>query len=166
MKINIILFEPEIPENTGNIARSCVAFNATLHLIRPYGFILNSSKLKRSGVNYWEHLKYKEYDSFDDFLAQNNNPDKIIMYTRYGRKKPNDIIHKKSEEVYIMFGKESTGIPIDILKQYENYMVRVPSSDLVRSLNLSNVVAIALYEVSRQNLFDDLEKLEPHNPKF
>ncbi|MGL4948016.1 MAG: tRNA (cytidine(34)-2'-O)-methyltransferase [Mycoplasma sp.] len=166
MKINVILFEPEIPENTGNIARSCVGFGATLHLIRPYGFILNSSKLKRSGVNYWENLNYHEYDSFDQFLEMNNNPERIIIYSRYGKQNPSNIKLEKDQEVFIMFGKESSGVPNEILEKYLNYLVRVPTTPLIRSLNLSNTVAIALYEVSKQNDFEELSLDEPHNPKF
>ncbi|MGL4950921.1 MAG: tRNA (cytidine(34)-2'-O)-methyltransferase, partial [Mycoplasma sp.] len=138
MKINVILFEPEIPENTGNIARSCVGFNATLHLIRPYGFILNSSKLKRSGVNYWDHLKYHEYDSFEEFLSKNKHPEKILIYSRYGKKLPNEFTFKRHDDVFIMFGKESTGVPVEILNKYQDHLVRVPTSDLIRSLNISN----------------------------
>ena len=158
--INIILFEPEIPENTGNIARTCVAFNAKLHLIKPYGFFLTSKKLKRSGVNYWEHLKMFEYDSFDDFLQQNQNP-KIYMFTRYGKKSPNEFDFKHEQEIFLMFGKESSGIDKTILKNNLDYLVRIPMSSRIRSMNLSNVVAIAIYEVAKQLNFLDLFSSEP-----
>lgn len=158
--INIILFEPEIPENTGNIARTCVAFNAKLHLIKPYGFFLTSNKLKRSGVNYWQHLKMFEYDSFDDFLKQNHNP-KIYMFTRYGQKSPNQFNFKNEQEIFLMFGKESSGIDKNILKRNLDYLIRIPMTNHVRSMNLSNIVAIAIYEVAKQLNFDHLCLTEP-----
>ncbi len=161
MEINIILFEPEIAENTGNIARSCVAFNAKLHLIRPYGFFLNDKIVKRSSANYWEHLEYYEYNCFDDFVKENNNPD-IYIFTRYGKKAPSEFEFKKDEKIYLMFGRESTGVPKEILDKYKNNLIRIPATNNVRSLNLSNCVAIALYEAIKQNEYKDLETLEPH----
>lgn len=158
--INIILFEPEIPENTGNIARTCVGFNAKLHLIRPYGFIMSSKKLRRSGVDYWDKLNLLEYDCFEDFVLKNNNPN-IYIYTRYGNLKPNEINYQNDKEIYLMFGKESSGIPDDIKNKYRNWL-RIPTSKNIRSLNLSNTVAIAIYEVSKQLDFRSLELLEPH----
>lgn len=158
--INVILFEPEIPENTGNIARTCVGFNANLHLIRPYGFILSSKKVKRSGVDYWDKLKLFEYDSFDHFVEKNNNPD-IIIYTRYGTKSPSDIDYDTKQQVFIMFGRESSGIPDEIKKKYSNW-TRIPTSKNIRSLNLSNTVAIAVYEIAKQMNYFGLEIKEPH----
>lgn len=166
MSINVILFEPEIAENTGNIARTCVAFNAKLHLIRPYGFFLNDKKIKRSSVNYWEHLMLFEYDCFEEFLSKNNNP-KIFIYTRYGNHKPSDInYYKDSDEIFIMFGRESTGVGEEILKKFKDSLIRVPTSSNVRSINLSNTVAIALYEIIKQNHYKDLEIFEPHKKSF
>lgn len=161
MKINVVLFEPEIAENTGNIARTCVGFDVTLHLIRPYGFFLNDKTIKRSAANYWEHLTYYEYDCFDDFIKQNNNPN-IYIYTRYGNNKPSDINYKEYKEVFLMFGKESTGVKKEILDLYKSNLIRIPTTKNIRSLNLSNTVAIAIYEVVKQNNYDKLEFLEPH----
>lgn len=161
--INIVLFKPEIPENTGNIARTCVAFNAKLHLIRPYGFILNSKQVKRSGLDYWKSLQLFEYDCYEEFLQKNNYP-KIFMFTRYGDRKPCDF--KYEDDIYLMFGSESSGIDKEILLSNQNHLIRVPTSANVRSINLSNTVAIAVYEVIRQNNFDSLELLEPHKKDF
>ena len=159
--INVILYEPEIPENTGNIARTCVAFNARLHLIRPYGFILNSSVVKRSGLDYWKNLKLFEYDCYQDFLNI-NKPTKIYMYTRYGTKSPENVKYDFTDDIYVMFGKESSGIDKQLLKDNKQNLIRVPTSSNVRSINLSNTVAIALYEIVKQNNYDNLCKLEPH----
>ena len=161
MEINIILFEPEIAENTGNIARSCVGFNAKLHLIRPYGFFLNDNIIKRSAANYWKHLQYFEYNCFDDFIKENNFPN-IYIFTRYGFKAPSQFDFKKNQKIYLMFGKESSGVPKEILDNYKNNLIRIPATNKVRSLNLANCVAIALYEVIKQNDYKDLESLEPH----
>lgn len=163
--LNIILFQPEIPANTGNIARTCIGFNARLHLIRPYGFILSDSNLKRSGVDYWDKLELYEYDTFDDFLEKNNHPN-IFIYTRYGSKKPNEINYSKNDDIYIMFGKESTGVPKIILNKYINNLIRIPTSKNIRSLNLSNTVAIACYEVLKQFNYQGLENLEPHKKGY
>lgn len=163
--INIILFEPEIPENTGNIARSCVGFNARLHLIRPYGFILSNKHLIRSGVDYWDKLELFQYDSFDEFLAKNNYPN-IYIYTRYGNHTPNQINFKDMSNIYLMFGKESKGVPKQILTQYKNNLLRIPTSNNIRSLNLSNTVAIAIYEVVKQKSYDNLELIEPHKINY
>lgn len=166
--LHIVLIEPEIPANTGNIARTCVAFNATLHLVRPYGFFLNDKNLKRSGVDYWDHLKLVEHDSFDDLLSSVKNDQCFYFYTRYGVNKPSDISYPKikDHDVYLVFGKESAGIDKAILKKYKEQTIRIPSSNKVRSLNLSNTVAIACYEVEKQNDYENLCKEEPHKPLF
>lgn len=163
MKLHIVLFEPEIPQNTGNIARTCVGFNAILHLIRPYGFVLNDKQLKRSGCDYWKYLKIVEHDCYEDFIKTLKPNDQIYYITRYGKhllseiKKP-----KKLGDIYLMFGKESTGITKDILVANKSHTIRIPSSKNVRSLNLSNCVAICSYEVAQMFNFSNLEKLEPH----
>ncbi len=164
-KINVILFEPEIAENTGNIARTCVGFDVTLHLIRPYGFFLNDKKLARSAANYWPFLKYHEYDCFEDFIEK-NQPKQIYIYTRHGTKAPDAFKYHQDEQIYLMFGKESTGVPKEILKQHLDTLIRVPTTKNIRSLNLSNTVAIAVYEVIKQNNYDGLEPFEPHKIDF
>lgn len=158
--INIVLFEPEIPQNTGNIMRTCVATNATLHLIRPFGFNINDKSLKRSAVNYLDKLKYYIYDDYQDFLSKNFG--EFYFFTRYGKKEHSSVNYRLSAKIYLIFGKESTGIPKEILKENIDRCLRIPMSDNVRAINLSNCVAIGLYEVLRQKEYIDLLKEEPH----
>jgi tRNA (cytidine/uridine-2'-O-)-methyltransferase len=158
--INIVLFEPEIPQNTGNIMRTCVATNSKLHLIKPLGFSLDESSIKRSGVNYIDKLEYYVYENFEDF--KNKNVGEYYFLTRYGRKPHTSFNYNINDSIYLIFGKESTGIPKDILKNYLDRCMRIPMTSNVRALNLSNSVAIALYEVLRQNDFKGLLKEEPH----
>lgn len=158
--LNIVLFEPEIPENTGNIMRTCAATNAKLHLIRPLGFRLDANSIKRSGVNYIDKVDYTLYDDYDDFFA--NNPGEYYFMTRYGKKAHSEFDYTdKSKNIYLIFGKESTGIPKKILRENLDRCIRIPSTDNVRSLNLSNCVAIVLYEVLRQQDYLDLCRCEP-----
>ena len=158
--LNIVLFEPEIPENTGNIMRTCAATGARLHLIRPLGFRLDQSSIKRSGVNYIDKVEYTLYDDFEDFCAKNTG--EYYFMTRYGKKAHSDFDYTdKSKNIYLIFGKESTGIPKEILRNYLDRCIRIPSTDNVRSLNLSNCVAIVLYEVLRQQDYLDLCRCEP-----
>ena len=158
--LNIVLFEPEIPENTGNIMRTCAATGARLHLIRPLGFRLDQSSIKRSGVNYIDKVEYTLYDDFDDFCQKNEG--EYYFMTRYGKKAHSEFDYSdKSMNIYLIFGKESTGIPKEILRNQLDRCVRIPSSDNVRSLNLSNCVAVVLYEVLRQQDYLDLCRCEP-----
>lgn len=158
--LNIVLFEPEIPENTGNIMRTCAATNAKLHLIRPLGFRLDESSIKRSGVNYIDKVNYTLYDDYEDFC--NKNPGEYYYMTRYGKKAHSEFDYSdKSKNIYLIFGKESTGIPKEILRDNLDRCIRIPSTDNVRSLNLSNCVAIVLYEVLRQQDYLDLSRTEP-----
>ncbi len=160
--INIVLFEPEIPQNTGNIMRTCVATNAKLHLIEPLGFKINDKTIKRCGVNYIENCDYKIYANFEEFKKQ--NPGNYYYFTRYGSK-PHTEFSFKEENIYLIFGKESTGIPKEILKDHLDRCLRLPMTDKVRALNLSNCVAIATYEVLRQNDYFDLLRYEPFKGK-
>ncbi len=163
MKLHIVLFEPEIPQNTGNIARTCVGFNAILHLIRPYGFVLSNKQLKRSGCDYWNYLELHEHDCYEDFIKTLKANDEIYYITRYGKNLASDIKKpKKNGDIYLMFGKESTGITKSILVKNKDRTIRIPTSKNVRSLNLSNCVAIFAYEVAKLSNFSYLEKLEPH----
>ena len=158
--LNIVLFEPEIPENTGNIMRTCAATNAKLHLIRPLGFRLDESSIKRSGVNYIDKVNYTLYDDYEDFC--NKNPGEYYYMTRYGKKAHSEFDYSdKSKNIYLIFGKESTGIPKEILRDNLDRCIRIPSTDNVRSLNLSNCVAIVLFEVLRQQDYLDLCRCEP-----
>lgn len=163
--INVVLFEPEIPQNTGNIMRTCVATNATLHLIKPLGFKIDDKTLIRSGVNYIDKLKWFVYENYDDFLSKNSNG--IFYYlTRYGHKPPSEFdFSDKSANIYFVFGKESTGIPKSILKPHIDNCIRLPMSNNVRSLNLSNTVAIMVYEALKAQNYPDLFFDEPHKTK-
>ena len=159
--INIVLYEPEIPQNTGNIMRTCVATNAKLHLIEPLGFRLDDKTVKRCGVNYIDKLVYKVYKNFEDFLNQNEG--EFYFFTRYGKKPHTEFDFKSTnKDIYLIFGKESTGIPKTILRNYLDRCMRLPTTDNVRSLNLSNCVAIATYEVLRQLDYPNLLRTEPH----
>ena len=158
--LNIVLFEPEIPENTGNIMRTCAATGAKLHLIRPLGFRLDQSSIKRSGVNYIDKVEYTLYDDYEDFCSK--NPGEYYYMTRYGKKAHSEFDYSdKTKNIYLIFGKESTGIPKEILREHIERCIRIPSTDNVRSLNLSNCVAIVLYEVLRQQDYLDLCRCEP-----
>jgi len=151
--LNIILFEPEIPVNTGNIGRTCVATGTKLHLIRPLGFFIDDKSLKRAGMDYWKSLDVTVYDNFNDFLTKNNNP-KIFMVETKTEKLYTEVKYKSND--FIMFGKETTGIPDEILEKYKDTVVRIPMLLGTRSLNLSNAAAIVLFEALRQNGFDGL----------
>lgn len=152
--MNIVLHEPEIPYNTGNIGRTCVAAHSSLHLIKPLGFKLDEKSIKRAGLDYWKDLEVRVYDSYPDFLEKNSFP-KVIMATTKAKKKYCDVPY--SANSFIMFGKESAGIPESILKANREYCVRIPMVRGTRSVNLSNAVAIILFEALRQNDFSDLD---------
>ncbi len=153
--LNIVLLEPEMPANTGNIGRTCVATGVRLHLIEPLGFRLNDKMLKRAGLDYWDKLDVTVYDDYNDFL--NRNPGaKIYMATTKSKQKYTDVSYE--EDAYIMFGKESAGIPEEILLDNRETCIRIPMVKDERSLNLSNSVAIVLYEALRQLDFPNLEE--------
>ena len=156
--LNIVLHEPEMPANTGNIGRTCVAAGARLHLIEPLGFQINEKQLKRAGLDYWDKLDVTIYDDFNDFLEKNPGA-KIYMATTKSKQKYTDVNYE--EDAYIMFGKESAGIPEEILLDYKETAVRIPMFPEIRSLNLSNSVAIVLYEALRQHNFETMN-LEGH----
>ena len=157
--INVVLYEPEIPQNTGNIMRTCVATNSKLHLIKPLGFKLDDKHMKRCAVNYLENLNYEVYENFEDFKSKNKG---VYYYlTRYGKKDHTSFNYNTDENIYLIFGKESTGIPKEILKSDLDHCMRIPMTDKVRALNVSNSVAIMVYEVLRQQNFNNLLKTEP-----
>lgn len=157
--INIVLLEPEIPQNTGNIMRTCAGTYAKLHLIRPLGFSLDEKHLKRSAVNYIQHCDYEIYDDFDDF--KNKNKGEYYYLTRYGKNTYSDINFSEiHDDIYLIFGKESTGISKKILKNNLSRCLRIPTNGNIRALNLSNCVALVLFEVLRQNDFPNLSKVE------
>lgn len=154
MALNVVLYEPEIPANTGNIGRTCVATGTRLHLIEPLGFQLNEKAIRRAGLDYWKDLDVTTYLDYEDFLRRNPGA-KIYMATTKG-------IHVYSEvtyepDCYVMFGKESAGIPEEILRENKERVVRIPMNPKIRSLNLANSVAIVLYEALRQNQFFQMQ---------
>ncbi len=154
MSLNIVLFQPEIPSNTGNIGRTCVATGTRLHLIEPLGFRLNEKAIKRAGMDYWDKLDVTRYINYEDFLEK--NPDAKIYYlSTKGQNLYTEASYE--EDCYLMFGKESGGIPEEILKEHPDQCVRIPMLEEIRSLNLSNSVAIVLYEALRQNSFAGMQ---------
>lgn len=154
-KLNIVLLEPEIPANTGNIGRTCVATGTRLHLIEPLGFRLDEKSIKRAGMDYWDKLDVTRYINFEDFLEKNPGA-KIYMATTKAQKCYTEVSYES--DCYIMFGKESAGIPEEILREHPDTAVRIPMVGDTRSLNLGNSVAIILYEALRQNQFEQMEK--------
>lgn len=162
--INIVLYEPEIPGNTGNIMRTCAATNSTLHLIEPLGFALDEKQIRRSGVNYIDKVDYKTYIDYEDFTKENQGD--YYYFTRYGTKPYSDIdFTDKDKNIYLIFGKESTGVPKEILHDNLDKCYRIPTSDNVRALNLSNCVALVTYEALRQQDFSGLLKYDPFKGK-
>ena len=153
-KLNIVLFEPEIPSNTGNIGRTCVATGTRLHLIEPLGFRLNEKAIQRAGMDYWNDLDVTTYLNYEDFLAKNPGA-KIYMATTKARQTYAEVQYE--EDCYIMFGKESAGIPEEILVQHPDTAIRIPMNENIRSLNLANSVAIVLYEALRQHNFEHMQ---------
>ena len=151
--MNVVLLEPEIPANTGNIGRTCVATNTRLHLIEPLGFKLNDKLIKRAGLDYWDKLDVTVYSDYQDFLDRNPGA-KIYMATTKGQHVYTDVAYEP--DCFIMFGKESSGIPEDILVENQDRCVRIPMWGDIRSLNLSNSVSVVLYEAFRQNGFEHM----------
>lgn len=153
-KLNIVLLEPEIPQNTGNISRTCAATGISLHLIEPFGFTITDAKLKRAGLDYWQYLDVSYYKNIQDFYSKNEGG----HFFYYSTKAPRCYTQVKyPENSYLIFGKESAGIPESILKENLDKCVRIPMLENLRSLNLSNAVAIGAYEVLRQWNFQGLE---------
>lgn len=151
--INIVLVEPEIPQNTGNIARTCAATGAKLHLVEPMGFKIDNAKLKRAGLDYWHELDIIYYDSLNQFLSLHAN-DNLFYFTTKAPKSYTDVRYDGS--IYLLFGKETAGLPEQLLRDNLDKCVRIPMRDDLRSLNLSNAAAIAVYEVLRQHDFTNL----------
>lgn len=151
--LNIVLHQPEIPQNTGNIARTCAVTGAALHIIRPMGFTIDDTRLKRAGLDYWHALDITYYDSLDDFFSR-NPASQVYYFSTKAPQKYTDVTYPSP--VFLMFGKETAGLPEELLHANPEHSVRIPMRDTLRSLNLSNSVAIAAYEVLRQNNFEGL----------
>lgn len=159
MKINIVMVEPEIPQNTGNIARTCAAIGAKLHLVKPLGFEISDKYLKRAGLDYWDKLEIEEHESLKAFLEK-YKPEEHNMYyaTTKGKHCYSDVDYSQMEEVFVLFGKETKGLPEDLIQKYFDNAIRIPMREHLRSLNLSNSVAIVAYEILRQGGFSELEQ--------
>ena len=151
MNLNIVLVEPEIPQNTGNIARTCAALGAKLHLVKPLGFEISDKYLKRAGLDYWDKLEIEEHNNLNDFLTkyepENNN---MFFVTTKGKHCYSDINYSNLNTVFLLFGKETKGLPEELLTKYIDKAIRIPMKEGLRSLNLSNSVAIVVYEAIRQ----------------
>ncbi len=162
--LNIVLIEPEIPQNTGNIARSCAATGARLHLVEPMGFRIDDKKLKRAGLDYWDKLNITFYDSTEDFFEKNRGGN-FYYFTTKAEQAHTDIEYPNN--CYLVFGKETKGLPEELLKANHDSCVRLPMRGIIRSLNLSNAVAVGIYEVLRQWNYPELSlKGELHNLKW
>ena len=166
MKINVVMVEPEIPQNTGNIARTCAAIGAKLHLVHPLGFSISERAVKRAGLDYWDKLDIEEHSSFSDFLEKYKPEENNMFFaTTKGKHVYSEPNYSKMDEVFLLFGKETKGLPEDILQKYINKTIRIPMRHTLRSLNLSNSVAIVVYEVLRQKSFEDLEEISSYFDK-
>lgn len=167
MKLNIVLVEPEIPQNTGNIARTCAITGAKLHLVHPLAFKIDDKSIKRAGLDYWDKLEIEEHESFEKFLEK-YSPDKNNMFfaTTKGKTKYTDIDYSKMDEVFVLYGKETKGLPEWLLEKYlDEKTIRIPMLSTLRSLNLSNSVAIITYEILRQHDFEDLQEVSTYFEK-
>ena len=163
MKLHIVMVEPEIPQNTGNIARTCAAIGAKLHLVHPLGFSISEKQVKRAGLDYWDKLEIEEHNSFNEFLNK-YEPKKNNMFfvTTKGKHVYSEPKFSEMEEVFTLFGKETKGLPEDILQKYIDKTIRIPMKEGLRSLNLSNSVAIVAYDIFRQVNFDNLEEISSY----
>ena len=161
--INIVLVEPEIPQNTGNIARTCAAIGATLHLVYPLGFDISEKAVKRAGLDYWDKLEIEEHDSFEKFLEKYKPEENNMFFvTTKGKHVYSEPNYKEMDEVFVLFGKETKGLPEDILVKYIEKTIRIPMRPTLRSLNLSNSVSIVVYDILRQKDFENLEEISSY----
>lgn len=164
MKLNIVMVEPEIPQNTGNIARTCSAIGAKLHLVKPLGFKIDDKHLKRAGLDYWDKLEIEEHNSLSEFLSKYKPEENNMFFaTTKGKTKYTDINYSNMEEIFVLYGKETKGLPEWLLEKYLNTKtIRIPMLPTLRSLNLSNSVAIISYEILRQKNFEDLQGISTY----
>lgn len=151
--LNIVLLEPEIPQNTGNIARTCASSGARLHMIKPFGFTIDNAKLKRAGMDYWFHLEIFYYENLEEFFEKNPNCS-FYLFSKKAKNRYTDISY--SDDVYFFFGRESCGLPEELLDKFQDRCLRIPMKEGLRSLNQSNSCAIAVYEYLRQKNFKGL----------
>ena len=163
MKLNIVLVEPEIPQNTGNIARTCAALGAKLHLVYPLGFSISEKQVKRAGLDYWDKLDIEEHINFKSFLEKYKPEENNVFFvTTKGKNVYSEPNYREYEEVFLLFGKETKGLPEDILQKYIHQTIRIPMREGLRSLNLSNSVAIVAYDVERQCSFENLQEISDY----
>lgn len=164
MKLNIVLVEPEIPQNTGNIARTCAVTGAKLHLVHPLGFKIDDKSIRRAGLDYWNKLEIEEHSSLEDFLSKYNPEDYNMFFaTTKGKTKYTDVNYSKMNEIFVLYGKETKGLPEWLLEKYLNTKtIRIPMLSTLRSLNLSNSVAIITYEILRQHNFEELQEISTY----
>ena len=166
MKINIVMVEPEIPQNTGNVARTCAATGAKLHLVEPLGFSIDDKYLKRAGLDYWDKLDIERHKSLNAFLEKYKPEENNMFFvTTKGKNCYSDVDYKDLDEVFLLFGKETKGLPEDLLQKYIENTIRIPMRPTLRSLNLSNSVAIVVFEVLRQVDFERLEEISSYFDK-
>jgi len=155
--IHIVLYEPEIPQNTGNISRTCAVTGCHLHLIEPLGFDIGERSIRRAGLDYWKYLTVNTYKNWDDFISKNNTENgELYFCSTKGQNNYSQINYPKNKDIYLVFGKESYGLPEPLLKDNYDKCIRIPMKGYVRSLNLSNAVAVIVYEVLRQLDYPDL----------
>lgn len=152
--INIVLYSPEIPQNTGNISRTCAVTGARLHIIKPIGFEISDRTLKRAGLDYWDKLDVTYYENYEDFLRQNENAD-MYFFSAHGKGSYAEVEYP--DGIFLVFGRESVGLPKELIEENFDRSIRIPMRKTLRCLNLSNSVAIAVYEALRQNNFEGLE---------
>ena len=167
MKLNIVMVEPEIPQNTGNIARTCAITGAKLHLVHPLGFEINEKAIKRAGLDYWDKVEIEEHNSLETFLEKYKPEENNMFFaTTKGKTKYTDIDYSEMNEVFVLYGKETKGLPEWLLEKYLNTRtIRIPMLPTLRSLNLSNSVAIITYEILRQHDFEDLQSTSTYFDK-
>lgn len=163
MKLNIVMVEPEIPQNTGNIARTCAITGAKLHLVHPLGFSIEEKALKRAGLDYWDKLDIEEHESLEKFLEKYKPEENNMFFvTTKGKHVYSEPNYKEMEEVFVLFGKETKGLPEDVLVKYIDKTIRIPMRPTLRSLNLSNSVSIVVYDILRQKEFEELEEISSY----
>ena len=163
MKINIVMVEPEIPQNTGNIARTCAAIGAKLHLVHPLGFDISEKAVKRAGLDYWDKVGIEEHQSFEKFLEKYKPEENNMFFsTTKGKHVYSEPKYKEMEEVFLLFGKETKGLPEDILQKYIDKTIRIPMRKTLRSLNLANSVCVVVYDILRQCNFDNLQEISDY----
>ena len=163
MKIHVVMVEPEIPQNTGNVARTCTATGAKLHLIHPLGFDISEKAVRRAGLDYWDKVEIEEHNSLKEFLEKYNPEiNNMFFVTTKGKHTYCEPNYKEMEEIFLLFGKETKGLPEDILQKYIDKTIRIPMRKTLRSLNLANSVNIVLYDVYRQKNFEGLEEISSY----